>query len=191
MEQLKKRILEEGTTRSGKDIIKVDSFLNHQIDPFLMQDMAKEFKRLFKDSNVTKVLTVEASGIAIASFVAAELGVPFVFAKKHNARNLDDNVYTAEVYSFTKMVSYTIKVAKDYLSAGDNVLIIDDFLANGKALEGLISIVKAAGAKVAGCGIAIEKVYQGGGNRIRSLGYRVESLAMIKEITQEGQIIFE
>lgn len=191
MEQLMKRILEEGTTYAGKDIVKVDSFLNHQVDPFLMRDMAKEFKRIFGGVDITKILTVESSGIAIASFAAEEFGVPFVFAKKHSARNLDSNVYTAEVYSFTKMVTYTIKVAKDYISKEDNILIVDDFLANGKALEGLISIVRAAGARVAGCGIAVEKVYQGGGNRIRSLGYRVESLARIKEVTNGGRIIFE
>lgn len=191
MKQLVDRILQDGTTRAGTDIVKVDNFLNHQIDPFLMQDIAKELKELYKDQNINKILTVEASGIAIAAFASMEFGVPFVFAKKHNARNLDDNVYTAEVFSFTKMNTYTMKVAKDYITDTDNILIIDDFLANGKALEGLISIVNAAGAKVVGCGVVIEKAYQGGGDRIRSLGYRVEALAKIKEITKEGQIVFE
>lgn len=191
MEQLKKRILEDGVTRAGTDIVKVDNFLNHQVDPFLMREIAKEFKRLYSDCNINKILTVEASGIAIASFTAMEMGVPFVFAKKHNSRNLDANVYTAQVYSFTKMVTYTMKVAKDYIDKDDRLLIVDDFLANGKALEGLISIANDAGATVCGCGIVIEKQYQGGGDRVRGMGYRVESLAKIKEISEEGKIIFE
>ncbi len=185
------RIIKDGTTRAGTDIVKVDNFLNHQVDPFLMRDIALEFKRLFEGEKITKILTIEASGIAIASFAAMEFGVPFVFAKKHNARNLDEDVYSAEVYSFTKMTSYVIRVAKNYLSADDRVLIVDDFLANGKALEGLLSIVKEAGAEVAGCGVVIEKAYQKGGDRIRSLGYRVEPLAKIREITEEGQIVFD
>jgi xanthine phosphoribosyltransferase len=191
VEQLKKRILEDGVTRAGTDIVKVDNFLNHQVDPFLMREIAKEFKRLYSDCNINKILTVEASGIAIASFTAMEMGVPFVFAKKHNSRNLDANVYTAQVYSFTKMVTYTMKVAKDYIDKDDRLLIVDDFLANGKALEGLISIANDAGATVCGCGIVIEKQYQGGGDRVRGMGYRVESLAKIKEISEEGKIIFE
>lgn len=191
MEQLIKRIVEEGTTRAGSDIVKVDNFLNHQVDPFLMRDIAREFKKIFGDLKINKILTVEASGIAVAAFTAMEFSVPFVFAKKHSARNLDNNVYTAEVYSFTKMVTYTMKVAKNYITPEDRILIVDDFLANGKALEGLISIAETAGAKVLGCGIVIEKAYQGGGDRIRSLGYRVESLAKIKKITDDGQIIFD
>ncbi len=191
MKSLIERIIKDGTTRAGTDIVKVDNFLNHQVDPFLMADVAKEFKRIFADEKITKILTIESSGIAIASFAAMEFKVPFVFAKKHSARNLDENVYSAEVYSFTKMTTYTVKVSKDYISPEDNILIIDDFLANGKALEGLISIIKDAGARVAGCGIVIEKAYQKGGDKIRSLGYRVESLAKITEITEEGKIIFE
>ncbi|MCD8049476.1 MAG: xanthine phosphoribosyltransferase [Clostridia bacterium] len=191
MKELVDRIIKDGTTRAGTDIVKVDNFLNHQVDPFLMRDIALEFKKIFAEEKITKILTIEASGIAIASFAAMEFGVPFVFAKKHNARNLDDDVYSAEVYSFTKMTSYVIRVAKNYLSADDRVLIVDDFLANGKALEGLLSIVKEAGAEVAGCGVVIEKAYQKGGDRIRSLGYRVEPLAKIKEITEEGQIVFD
>lgn len=189
MKELEERILAEAVTRCGSDVVKVDSFLNHQVDPRLMCAMGKEIAEIFKGENITKILTIESSGIAIATFAALELDVPFIFAKKHSARNLDDNVYSAPVYSFTKMVTYTIKVSKDYLLPGDRVLIVDDFLANGKALEGMISITESAGAKAVGCAVAIEKVYQSGGERIRSLGYRVESLAKIKKI-EDGKIIF-
>lgn len=191
MESLEKRILKDGMLREGTDIVKVDNFLNHQVDPFLMQDMGKEFKRLFKDEGITKILTIEASGIAIASFAALEFKVPFVFAKKHKSKNQDPDVYEAQVYSYTKDTTFTVKVSKSYLNENDVVLIIDDFLANGKALEGLIDIVKQSGARVAGCGIAIEKAYQHGGDNIRKMGYRVESLAKIKEITPNGKIVFE
>ena len=190
MKELEERILADGETRWNSDILKVDSFLNHQVDPKLMAQMGKEIKRLYEDSGATKILTIESSGIAIAAFAALEMGIPFVFAKKYNARNLDDNAYVAQVYSFTKMVTYTIKVSKDYLLPEDRVLIVDDFLANGKALEGLISIVEAAGASVVGCAIAIEKAYQHGGDRVRSLGYRVDALATVKEINSEGKVIF-
>ncbi|MGM9551354.1 MAG: xanthine phosphoribosyltransferase [Clostridia bacterium] len=191
MESLEKRILKDGMLREGTDIVKVDNFLNHQVDPFLMQDMGREFKRLFENEGITKILTIEASGIAIASFAALEFGVPFVFAKKHKAKNQDPDVYEAEVYSYTKATTFTVKVSKSYINENDVVLIIDDFLANGEALKGLISIVNQAGARVAGCGIAIEKAYQKGGDKVREMGYRVESLAKIKEITKDGKIIFE
>ena len=189
MKALEERILADGKLRCGTDVLKVDSFLNHQVDPRLLAEMGREIARIYNGEGITKILTIESSGIAIAAFAAMEMDVPFIFAKKHNARNFDDNVYSAQVYSFTKMVTYTIKVSKDYILPGDKVLIVDDFLANGKALEGLISITESAGAKVVGCAIAIEKAYQPGGARIRSLGYRVESLASIKKI-EDGKIIF-
>ena len=191
MKSLEQRILDDGILYEGTDIVKVDNFLNHQVDPFLMQDMGKEIKRLFENEGITKILTIEASGIAIAAFAALEFGVPFVFAKKHKAKNMDPDVYEAQVYSYTKATTYTVKVTKKYIDKDDVVLIIDDFLANGEALKGLISIVEQAGARVAGCSVAIEKAYQKGGDKVRELGYRVESLAKIKEITSDGKIVFE
>lgn len=191
MKSLEEKILAEGMLREGTDIVKVDNFLNHQVDPFLMQEMGKELKRLYENDGITKILTIEASGIAIAALAALEFGVPFVFAKKHKAKNQDPDVYETQVYSFTKATTYTVKVTKKYINKDDVVLIIDDFLANGEALKGLISIVEQAGARVAGCGIAIEKAYQKGGDKVREMGYRVESLAKIKEITKEGKIVFE
>lgn len=191
MKSLEQRILEDGILYEGTDIVKVDNFLNHQVDPVLMQDMGKEFKSLFANEGITKIVTIEASGIAIAAFAALEFGVPFVFAKKHKAKNMDPDVYEAQVYSYTKATTYTVKVTKKYINKDDVVLVIDDFLANGEALKGLINIVEQAGAKVAGCGIAIEKAYQKGGDKVREMGYRVESLAKIKEITEDGKIVFE
>ena len=189
MDMLKQRIISDGVIL-GTDILKVDRFLNHQVDPFLLREIAIEIKNRYKNTDITKVLTVEASGIAIAAFVALELGVPFVFAKKYNARNLDSDVYEEEVFSFTKQKTFTIRVSKNYISKDDKVLIVDDFLAKGGALNGLIGITEQAGAKVAGCAIVIEKTFQGGGDEIRSKGYRVESLAKIASIT-DGKITFE
>lgn len=189
MDMLKQRIISDGVIL-GTDILKVDRFLNHQVDPFLLHEIAIEIKNRYKNTDITKVLTVEASGIAIAAFAALELGVPFVFAKKYNARNLDSDVFEEEVFSFTKQKTFTIRVSKNYISKDDKVLIVDDFLAKGGALNGLIGITEQAGAKVAGCAIVIEKTFQGGGDEIRSKGYRVESLAKIASIT-DGKITFE
>lgn len=189
MDMLKQRIISDGVIL-GTDILKVDRFLNHQVDPFLLREIAIEIKNRYQNTDITKVLTVEASGIAIAAFAALELGVPFVFAKKYNARNLDSDVYEEEVFSFTKQKTFTIRVSKNYISKDDKVLIVDDFLAKGGALNGLIGITEQAGAKVAGCAIVIEKTFQGGGSEIRSKGYRVESLAKIASIT-DGKITFE
>lgn len=188
MDMLKQRIIADGVIL-GTDILKVDRFLNHQVDPFLLREIALEIKKRYNNTDITKVLTVEASGIAIAAFVALELGVPFVFAKKYNARNLDSDVYEEEVFSFTKQKTFTIRVSKNYISKDDKVLIVDDFLAKGGALNGLIGITEQAGARVAGCAIVIEKTFQGGGDEIKSKGYRVESLARIASISN-GEIAF-
>ena len=178
MNFLEQRILKEGIVKPG-NVLKVDSFLNHQMDIALMDEIGKEFRRRFADKPITKVLTIEASGIAIAYPVAKAFGVPMVFAKKSQSLNLDGQMYTAEVQSFTHGKVNQVIVAKKFLSPDDRVLIIDDFLANGCALQGLISIVDSAGAEVVGLGIAIEKGFQEGGWRIRNLGYRLESLAIV------------
>lgn len=188
MKLLKDKIIAEGVAK-GTEIVKVDKFLNHQVDPFLLKEIGKEFYERFKDEKITKVLTIESSGIAIAAFVALEFGVPFVFAKKYNSRNLDNDVYQADVYSFTKCTTSTIRVSKNYINADDRVLIIDDFLANGCALKGLIDVIKQGGAEVCGCGIVIEKSFQPGADEIKNMGYRVESLARIKSIN-DGKIEF-
>ena len=156
MNSLQKRILRDGKVLDG-DILKVDSFLNHQIDVNLLEDMGRDFYELFKDCNINKILTVEASGIAIACFAAQRFNVPVVFAKKGYHKNVGNDVYTAEVFSFTKGTSYTVSVSKAYLNKGDRVLVIDDFLANGQAVLGLKKIIADAGAELCGCGIAIEK----------------------------------
>ena len=188
VELLKKRILEEGKT-IGSDVVKVDMFLNHQIDVELLCEIGKEFHRLFAASNINKIVTIEASGIGIACIAAQYFSVPVVFAKKGANRNVGDNIYKADVYSFTKGVTTTIGISKDYLGPDDRVLIIDDFMANGKAVHGLINIINQAGATVEGIGIVIEKGFQPGGDALRSLGYRVESLAVIKSI-DNGKIVF-
>jgi len=190
MKKLEDKIRKEGRF-IPPDIIKVDSFLNHQIDPQLMEEIGQEFHRLYQNEGITKVLTIEASGIAIALEAARLLGVPLVFAKKSQARNVGDNVWTAKVYSFTHGNTNNIIVSKNYLKPGDKVLIIDDFLANGEALRGLISVTEQAGAEVAGCGVAIEKAFQSGGKELRDKGYRIESLASIKSIDPvTGEICF-
>ncbi len=188
VELLKKRILEEGKT-IGSDVVKVDMFLNHQIDVELLCEIGKEFHRLFAASNINKIVTIEASGIGIACIAAQYFSVPVVFAKKGANRNVGDNIYKADVYSFTKGITTTIGISKDYLGPDDRVLIIDDFMANGKAVHGLINIINQAGATVEGIGIVIEKGFQPGGDALRSLGYRVESLAVIKSI-DNGKIVF-
>ena len=188
VELLKKRILEEGKT-IGSDVVKVDMFLNHQIDVELLCEIGKEFHRLFATSNINKIVTIEASGIGIACIAAQYFSVPVVFAKKGANRNVGDNIYKADVYSFTKGITTTIGISKDYLGPDDRLLIIDDFMANGKAVHGLINIINQAGATVEGIGIVIEKGFQPGGDALRSLGYRVESLAVIKSI-DNGKIVF-
>lgn len=187
------KLLEEKIRTLGKvigdDIVKVDMFLNHQVDPCLMQEMGKEFKRLFGHLEITKVLTLEVSGIAPSVFAALELGVPLVFAKKTEGRNMADDVYSADVFSFTKNKTYTVRVAKEYLTAQDKVLIIDDFLANGKAMLGMLSLVEQAGAKPQGIGIVIEKGFQKGGAMLRESGIPVQSLAIVESI-ENGEIRF-
>ena len=190
MNFLEERIVKDGIVKPG-NVLKVDSFLNHQMDTVLIEQIAKEFKRRFADTNVSKVLTIEASGIGIAAFVAREFGVPMVFAKKTKSINIDGEMYVAEVESFTHRNKNQVIVSKKYLSEGESVLIIDDFLANGCALQGLISIVESAGANVAGCGIVIEKGFQIGGRVIRNLGYHLESIAIVDAMDAEtGTITF-
>jgi len=190
MNFLEERIIKDGVVKPG-NVLKVDSFLNHQMDIALMDAMGKEFKRRFADKKITKVLTIETSGIAVAYPVAREFGVPLVFAKKAKSINLDGDMYVAEVESFTHKKTNTVIVSKKYLNEEDHVLIIDDFLANGCALQGLISLVESADGTVEGCGIAIEKGFQEGGHRIRNLGYQVESLAIVDAMDAEtGTITF-
>ena len=186
MNFLEERILKDGLIKAG-NVLKVDSFLNHQMDVALLDEIGKEFYRRFQDLPITKVLTIEASGIAIAYAAARCFGVPMVFAKKAKSINIDGDMYTAEVESFTHKNKNQVIVSKKFLSADDNVLIVDDFLANGCALQGLISITEAAGATVAGIGIAIEKGFQFGGRSIRNLGYRLESLAIVESMDVETQ----
>lgn len=188
MELLKQRILADGKA-VGNDCLKVDMFLNHQIDVGLLGEIGKEFHRRFAESNITKIVTIEASGIGIACIAAQYFKVPVVFAKKGAHKNIGNNLYTADVHSFTKGTTTTIGISKDYLSADDRVLIIDDFMANGKAAHGLINVINQAGARVEGIGIVIEKGFQPGGDALRSLGYRVESLAIIKSM-EDGKIVF-
>ena len=190
MNFLERRILKDGVVKPG-NVLKVDSFLNHQMDITLMDEIGREFHRRFSNKPITKVLTIEASGIGIAYPVAREFGVPLVFAKKAKSVNLDGEMYVAEVESFTHKNKNQVIVSKRFLSPGDCVLIIDDFLANGCALQGLISIVKSAGAEVAGLGIAIEKGFQIGGSVIRNLGYQLESLAIVEAMDADtGSITF-
>jgi len=190
MNFLEERIARDGTVKPG-NVLKVDSFLNHQLDVGLLDQIGEEFKRRFSGVPVTKVLTIEASGIAMAYPVARAFGVPLVFAKQAQSVNLDGEMYVAEVDSFTHKRRNMVIVAKKYLNPQDHVLIIDDFLANGCALQGLISIVEEADATVEGCGIVIEKGFQEGGQRIRNLGYRLESLAIVDAMDAEtGSITF-
>ena len=190
MKALEDRIRTDGIVKAG-NVLKVDSFLNHQIDPFMLETMATEFKRLYADAPITKILTIEASGIAIACGVAAKFGVPLVFAKKTQSVNIDGSVYTTQIESFTHKRTYDVIVAKRFLGPEDHVLIIDDFLANGCALEGLIHIAEQAGATIEGIGIAVEKGFQRGGQIIRERGYRLESLAIVESMDADnGEIVF-
>lgn len=190
MDLLKKKILEEGQVYAG-NILKVDCFLNHQIDCGFLAEVGKEFHRLYKDEGINKVLTIEASGIAIGTMVAQEFGCPLVFAKKNKTKNIAGDVYTAQVESFTHGTTYNIMVSKKFLNPGDKVLIVDDFLAIGNALKGLISLVKESGAELVGCGTVIEKGYQHGGDELRAEGIRVESLAIIESMdADKGEVVF-
>lgn len=184
MNFLEERILKDGIVKPG-NVLKVDSFLNHQMDVELVDRIGEEFYRRFKDKKITKVLTIEASGIAIACAVARCFGVPMVFAKKSKSINIDGDVFVAQVESFTHQTKNNVIVSKKFLNENDHVLIIDDFLANGCALQGLISITESSGATVEGLGIVIEKGFQIGGRVIRNLGYRLESLAIIESMDDE------
>ena len=190
MNFLEERIAKDGVMKPG-NVLKVDTFLNHQTDIALVEKIAEEFCRRFAGSPITKVLTIETSGIPIAYAVARQLGVPMVFAKKSRSINMDSEVFVAEVQSFTKGKKKQVIVSKKVLSPADHVLIIDDFLANGSAMQGLISIVESAEATVEGLGIVIEKSFQDGGYRLRNLGYRLESIAMIEAMDEKtGKITF-
>ncbi len=190
MKMLEERIIKDGKVFSG-NVLKVDSFLNHQLDVELLDKMGIEIKKLFKDEAVTKVLTIEASGIGVGCMVARHFNCPLLFAKKSKTLNIKGDVYTSKVESFTHQCTYDIIVSKDFLNETDTVLIVDDFLAKGNALIGLIDIVNQSGAKLAGCAIAIEKGYQGGGDKLRAQGIRVESMAIVEEMDDKtGSIVF-
>jgi xanthine phosphoribosyltransferase len=189
MQLLKERILKDGKVRSG-NVLKVDSFLNHQLDIELFGEIGREFKRRFADQTVTKILTIEASGIGIACIAAQYFNVPVVFAKKNQTKNIAGDVYTSKVESFTHGRVYDIIVSKDFLKSEDKILVIDDFLANGAALIGLINLIKDAGATLVGAGIVIEKGFQEGGKLVRDSGVRVESLAIIESMDENTGILF-
>lgn len=191
MNCLEEKILKDGIVKEG-NVLKVDSFLNHQMDIELFNEMGKEWKKRFAGKEITKILTIEASGIGIACIVAQHFGVPVVFAKKSQSINLEGDVYTAEVESFTHKNKNQVIVSKKFLSEDDHVLLIDDFLANGCALQGLIQIVQSSGATIEGIGIAIEKGFQAGGRMIRNLGFQLESLAIVEDMDwKTGTITFQ
>lgn len=185
MKQLEERILKDGVVKPG-NILKVDSFINHQMDIPFINEIGKEFKRLFEDCPITKILTIEASGIGIAAITAQYFQVPLIFAKKTQSLNLDGEMLTTKVESFTHKKVYDVILAKKFLSPDDHVLIIDDFLANGCALLGLIDLVNSAGATIEGAGIVIEKGFQDGGKKIRDMGVRLESLAIIESMSDDS-----
>ena len=190
MQLLKDRIRKDGKIKEG-NVLKVDSFLNHQMDVKLFQEIGKEFKRRFADEEITKILTIEASGIGIACVAAEVFDVPVVFAKKTQTKNIAGDVYTTKVESFTHGRVYDIIVSKEFLGKGDKVLLIDDFLANGKALEGLAELVTKSGAELVGAGVVIEKGFQGGGDIIRSKGIHLESLAIVESMDEKtGEVVF-
>ncbi|MCU4978056.1 xanthine phosphoribosyltransferase [Bacillus cereus] len=188
MKVLQEKVLNEGKVLSG-DVLKVDAFLNHQIDPVLMQEIGKEFAKRFKEENITKIVTIESSGIAPSVMAALELGVKVIFARKRKSLTLQDNMYVANVYSFTKQETNEISLSRNHIDENDRVLIIDDFLANGQAALGLMSLVEQAGASIAGIGIVIEKAFQDGGKKLREQGVRVESLAEIASL-DNGTVTF-
>ena len=190
MQLLQDRIRKDGKIKEG-NVLKVDSFLNHQMDIQLFEEIGKEFKRRFEGEKINKILTIEASGIGIACVVAQSFGVPVVFAKKNQTKNIAGDVYTTKVESFTHGRVSDIIVAKEFLGKGDRVLLIDDFLANGMALEGLAELVQLSGAELVGAGIVIEKGFQQGGDLLRSQGIRIESLAIIDSMNEKtGEIVF-
>lgn len=190
MKLLEERIRKDGVVKPGQ-VLKVDSFINHQMDIELFDEMGKEFKRLFADKKINKILTIEASGIGIACIVAQHFHVPVVFAKKAKSINLDGEMYTTKIESFTHKKVYDVIVSKKFLSEEDHILIIDDFLANGCAVAGLVDLVRSAGATVEGVGIAVEKGFQKGGQLLREKGLQVESLAIVESMDHEtGEIIF-
>ena len=190
MQLLQDRIRKDGKIKEG-NVLKVDSFLNHQMDIQLFEEIGKEFKRRFEGEKINKILTIEASGIGIACVVAQSFGVPVVFAKKNQTKNIAGDVYTTKVESFPHGRVYDIIVAKEFLGKGDRVLLIDDFLANGMALEGLAELVQLSGAELVGAGIVIEKGFQQGGDLLRSQGIRIESLAIIDSMNEKtGEIVF-
>ncbi|MCC6109299.1 MAG: xanthine phosphoribosyltransferase [Denitrobacterium sp.] len=190
MELLEERIRKEGTVKPGQ-VLKVDSFINHQMDVKLFRAMAQQWKRDFADAGVNKIVTIEASGIGIAAIVGEEFDVPVVFAKKSQSINLDGSVYTAKIHSYTHQRDYDVIVSKKYVGPGDRILLIDDFMANGCAMNGLIDICETAGATVVGIGIAIEKGFQPGGADLRARGYRVDSLAIVESMDDAtGRIEF-
>ncbi len=191
MKLLEDRIRQDGKILPG-DILKIDNFLNHQIDVKLMDQIGEEFYRLFKDKRPDKILTIESSGIAIAAAASRCFGyIPVVFAKKTVAANMSKGTYEAKEHSYTRNIEYTVQVSKDYLSSDDRVLILDDFLANGEAMNALISICRQAGAKIVGCGSVVCKTYQPGEQRIKDLGYDVEVLARVRSMSEDGQIEFD
>ena len=189
MKLLEERIVRDGVIKEG-NVLKVDRFLNHQMDTALFVEMAKEWKRLFSGCDINKILTIEASGVVIACIAAQEFGCPAVFAKKNKTKNIAGDVYTTKVESFTHDTVYDVIVSKEYLTSDDKILIIDDFLANGAALMGLIRLTEQAGAQIAGAGVAIEKAFQPGGDTIRAMGIRVEALARIKSMDMQNGIVF-
>lgn len=189
MKALETKILTDGKVYPG-NVLKVGSFLNHQIDVPFMSEIGEEFHRLFQNEKITKILTIETSGIPIACFTAVCFGVPVLFAKKNQTKNLSDDCYCSTITSFTHGNTYQARVEKQFLNPEDRVLIIDDFLANGCALEGLLNILEQAGASCAGCGIVIEKAFQDGGKRLREKGIRVESLARIASMGDDGTLTF-
>ena len=190
MELLKKRIMEEGKILPG-NIVKVDGFLNHRVDTELMEQIAEEFKKRFDTSKVTLVLTAEASGIALATICARAMGVPMVFAKKAKSDNIEGGLYQSDIFSYTYKKKVTLLVSKDWISADDKVLIVDDFMANGEAMRGLCDIVKEAGAELVGIGIAVERGFQHGGDRIREAGINIQSLAIIDSADENGFVFRE
>ena len=189
MELLKQRILKDGEIMPG-GVLRVDSFLNHQVDVELLSACAKEWYERFKDSGVTKILTIESAGIGIACIVAQYFKVPVLYAKKTRGSYIGDDVYSTKVVSYTHGQTYEVRVAKKYIDPSDRILLIDDFLANGSALKVLINLAERGGATVVGAGVAIEKAYQKGGKDIRALGYRIESLARIESMNRENGIVF-
>lgn len=190
MQKLVERINRDGVIKPG-GVLKVDSFLNHQIDPELSYEMAKEIYSLYSNENVDKILTIEASGIGLAVMTGHLFGCPVVFAKKTMSANISDNVYCVEVYSFTKKTTKQVIVSKEYIKPGERILLVDDFLAMGSALQGLKSIVEQAGASVVGAAIAIEKAFQPGGEKLRNEGMRIESLARVKSMSDDSIEFYE